>query len=133
MKHLSQVFVLISFVTLGSALITNQLGIDTYENTKMVHGLMHGSTYYPNTDLFPVGGRIYGVSFSVGGHINRIDWDIVDANDKKLHIQMGNTNRIINKYFYLPEGSTIKSVKIHYISNNGNYTFEGLQFFGSNG
>ena len=107
MKHLSQAIVLVSLVALGSALITSQLGvensiqktqkgkfaaildknrerkddqvIDTYENTKIIHGYTHGSSYYPNTELFPVGGRLYGASFSVGQNIDRIDWDIVDA------------------------------------------------------
>ena len=126
MKHLSPVIVLVVTLVLGSTLEVHQSVIDTYENTKMVYGNKVGTTYYPNTDLFPVGGRLYGISVSVEGNIDRIDWDIVDANDKKLHIQMGDTSRIINKYFYLPEGSTIQSVKIYYVDNNGNYTFAGL-------
>ena len=126
MKHLSPVIVLVVTLVLGSTLEVHQSVIDTYENTKMVYGNKVGTAYYPNTDLFPVGGRLYGISVSVTGNIDRIDWDIVDANDKKLHIQMGDTSRIINKYFYLPEGSTIQSVKIYYVDNNGNYTFAGL-------
>ena len=80
-----------------------------------------------------MGGRIYGASFSLGGNIDRIDWDIVDANDKKLHLQMGSTNRIINKYIYLKEGSTLQKVGLQYVNNSGSFTFAGMHLFGSNG
>ena len=135
MKHLSPVIVLVVTLVLVNTLEVHQSVIDTYENTKMVYGNKVGTSFYPNTNMFPVGGRLYGISVSVQGNIDRIDWDIVDANDKKLHIMMGSSNRIINKYFYVPEGSTIQSVRIHYVNNNGNgnYTFAGLQFYGSNG
>ena len=47
---------------------------------------------------------------------------------------MGSSKRIINTYFYVPEGSYIKSVRIHtYYPQKGVMDFVGLQFYGSNG
>lgn len=127
MNHFSQVIVLIAILALGSTLEAHQSVIDTYENTKKVNGSLYGTPYYPNTDLFPVGGRIFGISFAIGLHIDRIDWDIVDANDNKLHLQMGYSNRIISQYFYLPEGSTLQSVRLYYvICSGGVYCFTGI-------
>ena len=64
MKFLSLVIVLVATLVLGSTLEVQSV-VDTYENTKIVKGSKGGTTYYPNTDLFPVGGRLYGISFSV--------------------------------------------------------------------
>ena len=96
-------------------------------NTKVVVGSKHGPTYYPNTALFPPGGRISSISMSVDEVIDRIDWNITDANKNTQYFRMGYEVKEISQEYQPQEGDIIKAVRIwYYLEGDQTYSFPGM-------